>query len=70
MPLEFAAENERIAKQHAISLGVAMGYCYQDSPIIINASSNYRPENWSDYFPIAEPGFFAPHCHLTENKSL
>lgn len=66
-PNEFSYENERLAKQHAISLGIALGYCYTDSPIIFNADKNSEFDP-SLYHPKARPGFFAPHFQVSAEK--
>jgi len=52
------------------SLGVILGYCYRDSPIIASdaASSINRPSR--DYIPSAAPGCLAPHRWLEDGRSL
>lgn len=70
MPEEFAKENARIANQHAVSPGIALGYCYIDSPIIMHADQPVYQDNPFVYQPTAEPGYFAPHCYVTPNKCL
>jgi 2-polyprenyl-6-methoxyphenol hydroxylase-like FAD-dependent oxidoreductase len=68
-PQAFAQENERIAKQHAISPGIALGYCYHHSPIIFT-TTNPHDDNPSLYQPAALPGFFTPHFFIQPEKSL
>lgn len=67
-PDAFAKENERISRQHSISSGLSLGYCYTDSPIIFQVE-NHQYNDPSVYELKALPGFFTPHC-IAENKSI
>lgn len=70
LPDAFAKENERISRQHSISPGLSLGYCYTNSPIIFQSDNKQYNSNPSIYQPKALPGFFAPHCSTIDNKSI
>ena len=63
-----AKDSQQLARQHSISLGIALGYCYQSSPIIYSPAKKFR-SSLRYYKPRAEAGFFAPHC-LLRNKNI
>ena len=46
------------------ALGVVLGYCYKDSPVIMHDGSGARWERSRDYHPSAMPGCLAPHHWL------
>jgi 2-polyprenyl-6-methoxyphenol hydroxylase-like FAD-dependent oxidoreductase len=52
------------------SLGVVLGLCYRDSPIIATepAQAEWKPSR--DYVPSAAPGCLAPHWWLADGKSI
>jgi hypothetical protein len=70
MPENFAKENQRIAQQHAVSVGLALGYRYHASPIILYEKDNFSSNDLQNYQPIAAAGFFAPHYNLSSRKCL
>jgi 2-polyprenyl-6-methoxyphenol hydroxylase-like FAD-dependent oxidoreductase len=52
------------------SLGVVLGYCYGESPIIDYAGETPKPSDPLDYQPSAAPGRLAPHAWLADGRSL
>lgn len=52
------------------ALGVVLGYCYRDSPIIVDDGSASQWERSRDYVPSATPGCLAPHRWLDGDVSL
>ncbi|KTD33231.1 FAD monooxygenase, PheA/TfdB family [Legionella nautarum] len=67
---DFAKENTRIARQHAVSPGIALGYFYLNSPIIMQTTEHDYQDNPFVYQPKALPGYFAPHCRVGKNRNL
>jgi 2-polyprenyl-6-methoxyphenol hydroxylase-like FAD-dependent oxidoreductase len=66
MPDQFSEENQKIAERLSCNLKIVLGDAYTASPIIVpnpNLTDEYEP--W-----VAKPGYFAPHCWLTENICL
>lgn len=57
-------------EQEFRSLGIAMGYNYADSPIIISDGSTAPPDNPSEYIQTARPGHRAPHFWLAPGHSI
>ena len=59
------------AKQREFrTLGAVLGYCYEDSPVIVKDGSFGPPVNSSIYRPSAHPGCVAPHLWLADGTSL
>jgi 2-polyprenyl-6-methoxyphenol hydroxylase-like FAD-dependent oxidoreductase len=52
------------------SLGVVLGYCYRNSPIIAAEPNQPAGEPTRDYLPSAAPGCLAPHWWLEDGRSL
>ncbi|RWI57083.1 MAG: FAD-monooxygenase [Mesorhizobium sp.] len=52
------------------TLGVVLGYCYQDSPIVVPDASEPPPDHFMLYDPTAHPGCLAPHLWLRDGSSL
>ena len=50
--------------------GVVLGYCYRNSPIVIDDGCGARWARSRDYVPCAAPGCLAPHRWLTDDLSL
>jgi hypothetical protein len=46
------------------TLGVVLGYRYDDSPVIVSDGTNAPPEHYREYQPCAKPGGRAPHYWL------
>lgn len=56
-------------RQEWRSLGVAMGYRYDESPIVVPDGSPAPPDEVADYLPTTRPGHRAPHAWLSQGKS-
>jgi 2-polyprenyl-6-methoxyphenol hydroxylase-like FAD-dependent oxidoreductase len=52
------------------ALGVVLGYCYRNSPVIIDDGTVAQWQRSHDYLPSAIPGCLAPHHWLTDGRSL
>jgi 2-polyprenyl-6-methoxyphenol hydroxylase-like FAD-dependent oxidoreductase len=51
------------------SVGVAMGYRYDESPIVVPDGTAPTPDDPSEYVPTARPGHRAPHAWLAGGRS-
>lgn len=51
------------------TLGVEMGYRYENSPVIVPDGSLPTPDHPSDYVQTARPGHRAPHVWLEDGRS-
>ncbi|HUI59859.1 MAG TPA: FAD-dependent oxidoreductase [Steroidobacteraceae bacterium] len=51
------------------SLGLQIGYRYEDSPICIPDGTAATPDDFSHYVPTARPGSRAPHAWLADGRS-
>jgi 2-polyprenyl-6-methoxyphenol hydroxylase-like FAD-dependent oxidoreductase len=52
------------------ALGVVLGYCYQDSPVIVDDGTVSSWVKSRDYAPSAIPGCLAPHAWMEDGRSL
>lgn len=52
------------------SLGVVLGFCYRNSPIIVSEEMTSTWQASRDYSPCGAPGCLAPHCWLDDGQSL
>ena len=52
------------------TLGVVLGYQYQESPVIVSDGTSPPPPNTMIYRPSACPGCLAPHLWLQDGSSL
>ena len=50
--------------------GIALGYRYEGSPLIVPDGSAATPDEVSDYVPTARPGHRAPHAWLADGRSM
>ena len=58
-------------KEHEFrSLGVVLGGCYRDSPVVIPDGTRPPAETITEYEPSACPGCLAPHFWLPDGSSL
>ena len=61
----------RIAKLREFNtLGVVLGYRYEDSPVIVSDGSKAPARDFMNYVPSASPGCLAPHAWLHDGSSL
>jgi 2-polyprenyl-6-methoxyphenol hydroxylase-like FAD-dependent oxidoreductase len=51
------------------SLGIDLGYRYDQSPIVVPDGSPPTPDDPSDYVPTSRPGHRAPHAWLADGRS-
>lgn len=51
------------------SLGIAMGYRYEHSPVVIGDGTAEPADDPSDYLPTSRPGHRAPHAWLADGRS-
>jgi hypothetical protein len=51
------------------SVGVILGYRYENSPICVQDGTLPTPDEFSAYVPVARPGSRAPHCWLPDGRS-
>ena len=52
------------------TLGVVLGYHYDDSPVIVPDGSRAPGHDFINYIPSARPGAIAPHAWLHDGSSL
>ncbi|MGH8237282.1 MAG: hypothetical protein ACREXP_09715 [Steroidobacteraceae bacterium] len=52
------------------TLGVVLGYRYDDSPVILSDGTRRSPPDFLNYVPSAHPGCLAPHAWLHDGTSL
>ncbi len=52
------------------TLGVVLGYRYEDSPVIVADGSTPPARDFMNYVPSASPGCLAPHAWLHDGSSL
>ena len=52
------------------TLGVVLGYRYDDSPVIVGDGSTAPAQDFLNYVPSAHPGCLAPHAWLDDGTSL
>jgi 2-polyprenyl-6-methoxyphenol hydroxylase-like FAD-dependent oxidoreductase len=55
--------------QEWFSQGIALGYRYDDSPLVVNDGSAPTEDHPSFYVPTARPGHRAPHAWLADGRS-
>ena len=66
---EVAEVIERTKRAEFFAPGVVLGYCYQDSPVVIGDGSP-RWRRTRDYVPCGAPGCLAPHRWMDDGRSL
>ena len=57
-------------QQEWYSQGIALGYRYENSPVIIPDGTPAPQDHPSFYFPTARPGHRAPHAWLADGRSI
>ena len=60
----------RNLRQEFQSLGLALGYSYADSPLVVPDGSPAPPDEPEVYVQTARPGHRAPHCGLEDGRSM
>lgn len=63
------AQMTAMLSQEWHSLGVGMGYRYDESPVIAPDGTPPTPDDPSDYVQTARPGHRAPHASLPDGRS-
>ncbi len=53
-----------------VTLGVMLGYHYNDSPVIVGDGSPLPDRDFINYVPTSRPGALAPHAWLHDGSSL
>ncbi len=66
---EFGAMLERTVGGEFRTLGLQIGYCYEDSPICVADGTPPPPDDPANYVANARPGARAPHVWLADNRS-
>ncbi|MCW2831899.1 MAG: hypothetical protein JWP31_2591 [Aeromicrobium sp.] len=66
---EIGARLEEALSEEWHSIGIALGYRYDDSPIVIPDGTEPTPDEVSTYVPTARPGHRAPHVELADGSS-
>jgi len=56
-------------KDEWYSVGIALGYRYENSPVIVPDGSPPTPDSPIEYIPTARPGHRAPHAWLSDGRS-
>ena len=64
-----AIYNEKFDREYDME-GVPLGYCYEESPIILADGTQARPFEVMKYHPTARPGHRAPHAWLDDGRSI
>jgi 2-polyprenyl-6-methoxyphenol hydroxylase-like FAD-dependent oxidoreductase len=52
------------------TLGVVLGYRYDDSPVVVGDGTEAMPYDFVNYVPTARPGSLAPHAWMHDGSSL
>jgi 2-polyprenyl-6-methoxyphenol hydroxylase-like FAD-dependent oxidoreductase len=52
------------------TLGVVLGYCYNESPIVVPDGTSAAKPDFINYVPSSRPGSRAPHAWLHDGSSL
>ena len=63
-----AVQRDKASEFYA--LGVVLGYCYRNSPIIVGDTASTSWSRSREYVPSAAPGCLAPHRWLGDGRSL
>jgi 2-polyprenyl-6-methoxyphenol hydroxylase-like FAD-dependent oxidoreductase len=67
---EVAEVIRQVKTNEFYGLGVVLGYCYTESPIIVDDGTASTWQRSRDYVPSAVPGCLAPHHWLEDGSSL
>jgi 2-polyprenyl-6-methoxyphenol hydroxylase-like FAD-dependent oxidoreductase len=61
---------QRFKAREFTTLGIVLGYRYDDSPVIVSDGSRTPPSDYVNYIPSSRPGSLAPHAWLHDGTSL
>src|SRR6266446_6565004 len=67
---EIGARIQRAKVREFNTLGVILGYRYDDSPVIVADGTEAPAPDFLNYVPSARPGGLAPHAWLDDGSSL
>jgi 2-polyprenyl-6-methoxyphenol hydroxylase-like FAD-dependent oxidoreductase len=67
---EIGARIQRAKVREFNTLGVVLGYRYDDSPVIVGDGTAAPAPDFRNYVPSARPGGLAPHAWLDDGSSL
>lgn len=59
-----------LMRREWFSIGIHLGYVYEDSPIIVPDGTSQPEDTVSTYTPTARPGSRAPHIWLDDGRSI
>ncbi|MFJ1255442.1 FAD-dependent oxidoreductase [Cupriavidus sp. CuC1] len=66
---EYGARYTEMMKREWFSIGIHLGYVYEDSPIVVPDGTSAPPNEVARYTQSARPGSRAPHVWLSKGKS-
>lgn len=66
---EYGLRYTEMMRREWFSIGVHLGYVYEDSPIVVPDGTPRPPLQTSSYTPTARPGSRAPHAWLGDGRS-
>ncbi|MEO9231551.1 MAG: FAD-dependent oxidoreductase [Devosia sp.] len=67
---EYGARYTEMMRREWFSIGIHLGYVYENSPIIVPDGTPKPPDEVSSYTPNARPGSRAPHVWLQDGRSI
>ena len=67
---EVGARIQAAKMREFCTLGVMLGYRYDDSPVIVGDGTEPTPHDFVNYVPSARPGHLAPHAWMHDGSSL
>jgi 2-polyprenyl-6-methoxyphenol hydroxylase-like FAD-dependent oxidoreductase len=67
---EIGARVQAVKMREFYTLGVVLGYRYDDSPVIVGDGTAAMPHDFVNYVPSARPGGLAPHAWRHDGSSL
>ncbi len=68
--LEVGARASVAKLREFMTLGVVLGYRYNDSPVIVGDGTEAPAPDFINYVPTSRPGHLAPHAWLHDGSSL
>jgi 2-polyprenyl-6-methoxyphenol hydroxylase-like FAD-dependent oxidoreductase len=67
---EIGARVQAAKMREFYTLGVVLGYRYDDSPVIVGDGTDAMAHDFVNYVPSARPGGLAPHAWMHDGSSL